>query len=204
MGTKLISTATETKGVFETAGSPKRLQELQRVFDHGLRFGRDLNWSGYTVFDAGTLLLRYLLQLPEPVIPHSHYELFRAPWKEQAEHGHFDRSDDSFRYELLLGDLPALNRHLLLYLLNMLELFVACSHLNNMTSAKLAAVFQPGILSHPDHQPALTSEVRKSQDVLKFLIENASYHLEFHREMKEITSGNPVLRVGIGVLSFKE
>jgi hypothetical protein len=40
-----------------------------------------------------------------------------------------------------------------------------------MTVPKLAAIFQPGLLSHPDHCLS-PNEQRLSQDVLIFLIDN--------------------------------
>lgn len=45
-----------------------------------------------------------------------------------------------------------------------------------MTTANLAAIFQPGILSHPDHDMA-PAEYRLSQDILIFLIENQDHFL---------------------------
>ncbi|KAK6418805.1 GTPase activating protein (GAP) for Rho1p, partial [Oleoguttula sp. CCFEE 5521] len=60
---------------------------------------------------------------------------------------------------------------LLLYILDLLAVFASKSDLNKMTTPNLAAIFQPGLLSHPDHDMA-PQEYRLSQDVLIFLIEN--------------------------------
>ena len=64
-----------------------------------------------------------------------------------------------------------LHRQLLLYLLDMLAVFLNKSDHNKMTTPKLAAIFQPGILSHPQHSLSPT-EQQLSQDVLSFLVEN--------------------------------
>lgn len=66
--------------------------------------------------------------------------------------------------------MPPLNKHLLLYLLDLLAVFANKSDLNKMTTAKLAAVFQPGLLSHPEHHLS-PNEQQLSQDVLIFLID---------------------------------
>lgn len=60
-------------------GSPKRLRELQIAFDSPPRYGKSLDWTGYTAHDAACLLTRYLTTLPEPVIQLDFYEEFRDP-----------------------------------------------------------------------------------------------------------------------------
>jgi hypothetical protein len=46
--------------------------------DHNLhqKYGKGLDWTGYSVYDAATCLLRYLKRLPEPVIPYDLYNKF--------------------------------------------------------------------------------------------------------------------------------
>ena len=80
------------------------------------------------------------------------------------------------RYQELITTLPPLNRQLLLYILDLLAVFASKSDINKMTTANLAAIFQPGILSHPNHDMA-PPEYRLSQDVLIFLIENQDHFL---------------------------
>lgn len=79
-------------------------------------------------------------------------------------------------YQKLITELPPLNRQLLLYILDLLAVFASKSDMNRMTAANLAAIFQPGILSHPEHDMA-PQEYRLSQDVLIFLIENQDHFL---------------------------
>lgn len=80
------------------------------------------------------------------------------------------------KFQKLVTDLPILNRHLLLYLLDLMAVFADKADRNNMTVPKLAAIFQPGILSHPEHRLS-TNENQLSQDVLRFLIENQDHFL---------------------------
>ena len=85
--------------------------------------------------------------------------------------GNFDPDAAIKEYQDLITSLPPLNRQLLLYILDLLAVFASKSDLNKMTTPNLAAIFQPGILSHPQHDMA-PPEYRLSQDVLIFLIEN--------------------------------
>ena len=171
------------EGIFRLAGSEKRIKELKVQFDSPDRYGKGLDWTGYTVHDAANILRRYFNQLPEPIIPLSFYERFRDPLRNhQAEAvgeleaqspsvGHFDHEATITLYQRLMTELPPLNRQLLLYILDLLAVFASKSDLNKMTTANLSAIFQPGILSHPQHDMA-PQEYRLSQDVLIFLIDN--------------------------------
>ena len=171
------------EGIFRLAGSEKRIKELKVQFDSPDRYGKGLDWTGYTVHDAANILRRYFNQLPEPIIPLSFYERFRDPLRNhQAQAvgeleaqspsvGHFDHEAAIVVYQKLMTELPPLNRQLLLYILDLLAVFASKSDLNKMTTANLSAIFQPGILSHPQHDMA-PQEYRLSQDVLIFLIDN--------------------------------
>lgn len=161
-----------------------RLRELQTAFDSPDRYGKGLDWTGYTVHDAANTLLKYLLQLPDPAVPLDFYDRFRSPLK-----GHQTAAvgalDDQFpplgnafdvhaitrEYQVLFAELVPIDRQLLLYLLDLIAVIASKSDLNGMTTPKLAAIFQPGLLSHPEHCYSVV-ERRLSQDVLIFLLEN--------------------------------
>ena len=180
--------ATDVEGIFRLSGSEKRIKELKFAFDSPDRYGKGLDWTGYTVHDAANILRRYFNQLPEPIIPLDFYDRFRDPLKNhQAQavgpmdlqgpsSGHFYADQAIRAYQSLITELPPLNRQLLLYILDLLAVFASKSDLNKMTTANLAAIFQPGLLSHPQHDMA-PSEYRLSQDVLIFLIENQDHFL---------------------------
>jgi hypothetical protein len=170
------------------AGSEKRIKELKVAFDTPPRWGKGLDWTGYTVHDAANILRRYFNQLPEPIIPLQHYDSFRQPLRgHQAEAvgpiegqapslGGFDPDAAVQVYQRLIKELPSLNRQLLLYILDLLAVFAAKSDVNKMTTSNLAAIFQPGILSHPQHDMS-PQDYRLSQDVLIFLIDNQDHFL---------------------------
>ncbi|KAK5734230.1 GTPase activating protein (GAP) for Rho1p [Elasticomyces elasticus] len=176
--------AVAVKNIFATAGSPKRIKELIEVFDRPPRYGKGFDWTGYTVHDAAQTILRYLLQLPEPIIPLSAYERFREPLKafhvaaDDPSQGnvllsllHFDLEAGVKDWQGCIAELSPLRRQALLYLLDMLAVFVSRAEINAMTTQRLAALFQPGILAHPQHTLSRV-EVALSQAVLAQLIEN--------------------------------
>lgn len=202
--------ATDVEGIFRLAGSEKRIKELKVAFDSPDRYGKGLDWTGYTVHDAANILRRYFNQLPEPIIPLDFYQRFRDPLRDHQEQavgpneaqspsvGQFVLETAIKAYQALITELPPLNRQLLLYILDLLAVFASKSDLNKMTTANLAAIFQPGILSHPQHDMA-PQEYRLSQDVLIFLIDNQDSFLigmqgtaADPETVQEVQSGTPV------------
>lgn len=133
------------------------------------------------------MLRRYLNDLPEPVVPLDLYERFREPLRGNTRQAVGDAEGaqlvDNFneqaaiaRYQQLIKGLPPLNRQLLLYILDLLAVFAAKADENRMTAQNLAAIFQPGMLSHPAHAMA-PEEYRLNQCVIIFLIENQDHFL---------------------------
>lgn len=178
--------ATDVEGIFRLNGSAKRIKDLQILFDTPDRYGKGLDWTGYTVHDAANILRRYLNQLPQPIVPLEFYERFRDPLRSHQaqavgdtdaqnhgtpQAGNFDHAAAISTYQRLITEIPPLNRQLLLYILDLLAVFASKQEQNRMDSANLAAIFQPGMLSHPSHDMS-PMEYRLSQDVIIFLIEN--------------------------------
>lgn len=204
--------ATDVEGIFRLSGSAKRIKDLQTIFNSPDRYGKGLDWTGYTVHDAANILRRYLNQLPEPIVPLDFYDRFRDPLRRtmvpMGTDGEMQPHDLSVAehtaavssYQKLITELPPLNRQLLLYILDLLAVFASKSDLNRMTAANLAAIFQPGIISHPSHDMS-PSEYRLSQDVLIFLIENQDNFLigmsgtaVDEKTQKDVESGAASLR----------
>ena len=167
-------------GVFRRNGSERRIIELRTAFDSPPRYGKGLDLSGYSEHDVANLLCRYLNQLPEPVVPLTFYENFREPLRGYQwptvdgpyrfpQDGAFDIRAFIQLYQRLILQLPPVRRHILLYILELLAVFASEAQSNQMRSGDLAAVFQRGILSHPQHDFAL-SENRLNQNVVMFLI----------------------------------
>lgn len=189
-GVFLKEKGTDVHGIFRLSGAAKRIKDLETTFDSPDRYGKGLDWTGYTVHDAGSILRRYINKLPEPVIPLSFYEQYRSPIRDHQKEAtgdpeigpdvrpaeEFDHNGAIKTYQRLITELPPLNRQLLLYLLDLLAVFASKSEVNGMDWFNLSAVFQPGILSHPTHdlQPA---EYKLSQNVLVYLIMNQDHFL---------------------------
>lgn len=74
-------------------------------------------------------------------------------------------------YQQWITHLPPLNRHLLLYLLDVLAVFASKAHLNKMTTNRLAGTFNPALVSRKPAEMGET-EHRLAQDIIIFLIEN--------------------------------
>lgn len=170
-GLFLKDNATETEGIFRLSGSAKRIKDLQAIFDQPPKYGKGLDWTGFTVHDAANILRRYLNHLPDPIIPYDWYNPFRQPLKEGWP---IDKTIP--RMQELVASLPPLNRQLLLYILDLLAVFASKAEINRMTSENLSAIFQPGLITHPSHDMA-PQEYRLSQEVLVFLIDNQAHFL---------------------------
>ena len=215
-GVFLKEKGTDVHGIFRLAGAAKRIKELQALFDSPDRYGKGLDWTGYTVHDAASIFRRYINSLPEPVIPLNFYERYRAPIRyHQKEATHdpelppdpspvnptekFNHNLVISTYQKLITELPPLNRQLLLYLLDLLAVFASKQEVNGMDFFNLSAVFQPGILSHPDHD-LFPQEYKLSQNVLVYLIMNQDHFLvgmsgteADEKTVKDVQSGIPRL-----------
>ncbi|KAF9363381.1 hypothetical protein BGX34_004288 [Mortierella sp. NVP85] len=160
--------ATRTQGIFRVSGSAKRVAELQLLFDTPPKYGSQLDWTGFTIHDASNVFRRYLNHLPDPVVPLEFYEKFRDV--------HRNLTDDNEKiaaYQELISKLPPPHSCLLMYLLDLLALFAHHSDENLMDSKNLSSVFQPGVISHPNHAMS-PGEYMTSAGVLKFLIDHQS------------------------------
>ncbi|EEQ40952.1 hypothetical protein CLUG_05080 [Clavispora lusitaniae ATCC 42720] len=282
------------EGIFRVGGSSKRIRELQIIFNTPPDFGRKLDWDGYNVHDAASVLRRYLNALPEPLVPLHLYEDFRDPLRSRpriikfmkyraenprpkkptsevaassstalapsdaatgsatgsladlldsssqvasqttsvllqappesqpgnqtaamrasapqeaeaaetrASTSSGDRKSRSYKklardvysaiddYKHLLDELPGLSKQLLFYILDLLSMVQNNSNENLMSSRNLAAIFQPSILSHPQHDMD-PEEYALSQAVVEFLIQYA-YKLLPNEEPQKVRPVEP-------------
>lgn len=171
----------KSKDIFFKSGSAVRIQELHNVFSSvswNQAYGREVTWDTYQVDDAASLLLRYLKLLPEPIIPYNCYKNFTSIYEElilaRDTNGEYDwtqlDAQTQSRFHLALEKTPEVNRHLLLYLLDLLQACVRHSNHNLMTSDRLVAVFQPSLLSlRPDEMSIEEHQI--AHQVMVFMIE---------------------------------
>lgn len=199
-GLFLKQNGVKVRGIFRLSGSSRRINVLQQIFNTPPSFGKDVQWDGFNVHDAATVLRRYFNQLPEPIVPHKSYQSFRDPMDQCPE----VRDWMSYKGEVLMnvGDhsdlkevpkpeqkvidnlveqyieqlfkLPPPNLHLFVYLLDVMDLFVANAEDNLMPAFNLATIFLYSMLYHPkDDDVMQAKEYPLSRLVLAFLIENS-------------------------------
>lgn len=141
----------QVEDIFATAGNPVRMRQLQAAFDSPPRYGKGLDWVGYTVHDAAGILLRYLKSLPEPIIPYSFYSRFTSelmPFIDR-ELNHVESPRVLEIVTGLVKELPPLSRHLLVYIMDIIGVFAYWSESNNTTKLRLISMFQPSLISGP-------------------------------------------------------
>jgi len=150
------------------------MRELQAKFESPPRYGKNIDWKKetYTTHDVASVFRRYLTQMPEPVIPHDMYHLFRDALTKQVYNG----DEVIATYKRLIKQMPRPNQFLLLYVLDLLSVFSRKSEKNLMTATNLAVIFRPGLISHPHHEMS-PGEHALSQKVLEFLIAHQDHFM---------------------------
>ncbi|KAJ2959110.1 hypothetical protein NQZ79_g5364 [Umbelopsis isabellina] len=177
----------EEEGIFRLSGSAKRVKALQDIFDSvDDQWGAALQWDDYTVHDAANIMRRFLNFLPNPVITHQYYQAFRDVMNDKTS---MTTNERITAFQTLIQKLPLPHQFLLLYLLDMLSLFAQHEEINLMGASNLAAVFTPGMLSHPSHDLDPV-QYKISQRVVEFLIE---FHMCFNMPHANALHKDPVV-----------
>uniref|UniRef100_A0A3B5MNK4 Rho-GAP domain-containing protein n=1 Tax=Xiphophorus couchianus TaxID=32473 RepID=A0A3B5MNK4_9TELE len=132
-------------GLFRQPGRASLVKELQEAFDSGERPSFDSRTDVHTV---ASLLKLYLRQLPEPLVPYSHYQDFLLCGQKLLS----DRSVGLEELKNLLHELPVANFNLLNFICFLNEV-QSCSSSNKMNVQNLATVFGPNILRAKAEDP---------------------------------------------------
>lgn len=172
---------TQIEDIFATNGNAVRVRKLCRTFETPSRYGKGLDWTGYTIHDAATVLLRYLKMLPTPIVPYEQYNAFVQPMRQYQDSvgDNLPQSDVERQaharivplYQQLIKELPPLNRQLLLYIHDLLAVFASQSYYNKMPAKRLVMSFQPALLAAEPEKMDET-EHRLAADVGTFLVDN--------------------------------
>ena len=162
---------THTPGALTVLGDERRVTELRIAFYNPPRWGKGLDWSGYTIFDAATILHRYLGSLPEPLIPNN-FAIRLMPLWLSMQHEDLDPSEvDSLMkiYQSIFHELPPLNRQLVLYLLDVFSIFNSVSDLNGASLDHIAEMYHDRFfhLQHTNGNPSISM---RQKFALRFLI----------------------------------
>ncbi|GLD46355.1 rho GTPase-activating protein 24-like isoform X1 [Lates japonicus] len=133
-------------GLFRQPGQASLVKELQEAFDAGERPSFDSSTDVHTV---ASLLKLYLRQLPEPLVPYSHYQDFLLCGQKLTS----DRTQGLGELRNLLHELPVANFNLLNFICQFLNEVQSYSGSNKMTDQNLATVFGPNILRAKAEDP---------------------------------------------------
>ncbi|XP_061658859.1 rho GTPase-activating protein 22-like isoform X2 [Syngnathoides biaculeatus] len=133
-------------GLFRQPGQARLVRELQEAFDAGERPTFDSNTDVHTV---ASLLKLYLRQLPEPLVPFSHYQDFLLSGQKLSS----DRTQGLGELRNLLQGLPVANFNLIKFICQFLNEVQSHSKGNKMSCQNLATVFGPNILRAKAEDP---------------------------------------------------
>lgn len=117
------------KGVLTKPGNEKRVNELYAIFESPPTYGIGLNWTGYSLFDAATILHLYLLSFPLFTSKH------HTAWTESLPKPNPDRESAEYdrvvrTHQALTAQLPSLHQCLIFYLLDLFAIFAQYSEVN--------------------------------------------------------------------------
>jgi len=120
------------------SGTASIVQSLKKAYDKGEDVDLGIYEDVHAV--AGVLKL-FLRELPEPLIPFSHYSAFLSAQRLNTEFETWKKA-----IAPLLHSLPTANRSVLSFLMPFLAKIAMHSSLNLMTHQNLAIVFGPNIM----------------------------------------------------------
>jgi hypothetical protein len=171
--------------LFARAGSAANVRKLQHIFSTGpsqydekdLGYGNNHDWDHdkYSARDAATLLLRYLRLLPEPVVPYKFYPGFEVVHEKIAAITTNKRAERWSSVKscalVAISLLPRENRHLLLYLLDLIRVLSRPTFERQLTLDTILVDFPPGLIL--SHERSLMRRGGRLQDgeVIRFLVE---------------------------------
>ena len=171
----------EAPGIFAERGDALRVRKLKDTFSTPPRYGADVDWDRFSVYDAADLVLLYLTQLPKPLVSESTARRWVALSRQATATGGSNgtRSEHYIDFwEEALGTVRGAGpRSLFKLLLNLWADVAATEEHNDMTAERLAAcVLKP--LMH------VTSEKRETDFILAlaFLIRKRSEYVDMLRE----------------------
>lgn len=136
----------------------KRMKMIQSEFDTGPSYGLNLDWSGYTVHDAASVLVRYLISLPESLTGvENHYALLSVGHLHPILASYNDGSNHALEPRkcnvsckaavTALADffktLPFYNYCFILYIMDMFAEFQNHRFTNSLSEDRLARIILP-------------------------------------------------------------
>lgn len=165
--------------IFAQEGDAYRLQRLKSIFSSPeTGYGKFLDWNQFTVYEAASLILLFLEELPQPLIPESVAKRWIAMSRQATMSGscsaisRLDKGID-FWEEALQGVKGAPNRSLFKLLLNLWGEVADSVEWNEMTAERLAEKMVRPLMHLPptrygtDYMLGLAFVVRKRSEYNK-------------------------------------
>lgn len=179
----------EYEGLYRLPGRLVLIKELQESFDTGNRVKfEDTQADIHTV---ASLLKLYLRELPDSIIPSSHFQRFMGIALDAVDSQENVDEDYIPRFVDAVNHLEDDNYFILQFLCRHLYKVSEKSHINKMTLPNLAMVFGPNIIRHADDNPELfraTAEL--NQKLALILIKYCEVIFSVSREPIEVPEGN--------------
>lgn len=159
----------DMEGIYRKSGAASVIQTIRAAFERAAfedsSFTYDLTDPDLDIHAVTSTLKQYFRKLPNPLITYEVYELV-------IDSG--EVNPISARIELLqksLDELPSVHREVLKFLIFHLKRVVRFQDKNLMTFENIAVVFAPTIM-RPESLTREMTDVKKKNDVLKFMVEN--------------------------------
>ncbi|KAI1875081.1 uncharacterized protein JN550_002510 [Neoarthrinium moseri] len=175
----LMSEGVNAPEIFAEAGDGFRVQKLKDTFSQAPKYGEDVNWDNYGVYDAADIVLLFLSQLPRPLISETIAKRWISLSKQATLSGsHGTRLDQCIDFwEEALGGLRGPARSLLKLLLNLWSSVADAADQNDMTAERLAGVLVKPLMHtssekySTDYMLALAFLIRKRSEYTMMLNE---------------------------------
>jgi len=161
----------ETEGIFRISGSLPKMNLLRSALESGLNLTDSIEKLLTTrdciisCHEVSGVLKAFFRELPEPVVPFSHFQSFMNPLRIESE----EERIAAFKEAVVA--LPNDNRHLLRKLMEFLHVVTLHEEQNRMSPQNLAIVFAHTLLAESANSFDLTNS---SSVVFIFLLNNFS------------------------------
>ncbi|KAK8079626.1 hypothetical protein PG997_007444 [Apiospora hydei] len=130
----------EAPDIFAEPGDGYRVQKLKETFSRAPKYGENVNWDNYGVYDAADIIMIFLSQLPKPLISESVAKRWISLSRQATQSGSSStRTDQCIDFwEEALGGLRGPGRGIFKLLLNLWSSIADAAEKNDMTAERLA------------------------------------------------------------------
>lgn len=130
----------EAPDIFAEPGDGYRVQKLKETFSRAPKYGEDVRWDNYGVYDAADIIMIFLSQLPKPLISEQVAKRWISLSRQATQSGSSStRTDQCIDFwEEALGSMRGPGRGVFKLLLNLWSSIADAAEKNDMTAERLA------------------------------------------------------------------